>query len=105
LAEEYRIEGDVDVHEDRKYINVFLTETVRYDRDAVGRPLDRALKGRTVDGQVALGPESEAPAPEDGETEDENAVVVLASGNLGLIYIGSRGRTRWQISGPMSRST
>jgi putative membrane protein len=89
-TEKYRVEGDVDVHEDWKHVNVFLTEAVQYDRQAVSKPLGRALKGRTEDGQVGLGPEHAHPEStiDDGAVAEEVAsrVVVLASGNLGLVY-------------------
>ncbi len=94
-TEKFTVQGDVDVHEDWKHVNVFLTETVQYDRQAVSKPLGQALKGRTAEGQVALGPEGAARAPIDGDTEDVGAaeegepgsnIVVLASGNLGLVY-------------------
>ena len=58
----------------------------------MSEPLGRALKSHTVDGQAALGPEAEAAAGErEGETAEEtdeeaDRVVVLASGNLGLVY-------------------
>jgi putative membrane protein len=79
-TEKYEVRGDVDVHEDWKHVNVFLTETIQHERKEVSGPLRRLLKGRTHDGRVDLGPEGQ---------EKPNAashVVVLASGNLGLVY-------------------
>jgi putative membrane protein len=91
LLKEYKVEATADVHEDWKYVNVFLTEAMQSQQKAVSEPLGRALKSRTVDGQAALGPEAEAALSEekkaeDEEAEDEDRVVVLASGNLGLVY-------------------
>jgi hypothetical protein len=90
LLKEYRVEGTADVHEDWKYVNVFLTEAMQSQQKGVSEPLGRALKSRTVDGQAALGPEAQAAPPklEEAEESDEEAdrVVVLASGNLGLVY-------------------
>ena len=86
-ASPYLIQGDVDVHEDWKHVNVFLTETIQQERKAVSGPLRRLLRGRTRDGRVDLGPEGQAaPAPE--ERDMASHIVVLASGNLGLIYSG-----------------
>jgi hypothetical protein len=86
------VQGDVDVHEDWGHLNVMLTEAARHDRSAVGRSLGRVLKGRSQEGQVALGPEGTARA-ESGqahakaeESEPGATIVVLASGNLGLVY-------------------
>ena len=92
--EQISVHGDVDVHEDWNQINVFLTETVQYDQKAVSKPLNRALKGRSEEGQVALGPQGGVTTPEeeqvDGaavpESEPEEPLVVLASGNLAVVY-------------------
>ncbi len=108
-TEKYVVQGDVDVHEDWNQVNALLTETVHYSQDAIKKPLGALLKGSTEDGQVALGPKapvqaagdakaaagdtgdpkaSEAPA-EDGGSGDDGVgsnIVVLASGNLGLVY-------------------
>jgi putative membrane protein len=97
--ERISVVGDVDVHEDWNQINVFLTETVTYDQQAVSKPLSRALRDRSTEGQVALGPEAAAGGPEEGapaepgeaeEDEGEMHMAVLASGNLGVVYA-----TRW----------
>jgi putative membrane protein len=93
-AKEYRVEGAVDVHEDWKHLNVFLTEAIQSQSKAVSRPLGQALKNRTVQGKVALGPEAEAQtdgngnqaATVTGADEQHAPIVVLASGNLGLVY-------------------
>jgi hypothetical protein len=99
LAAEYRVVGHVDVHEDWNQVSVFLTEAVQHDQRAVQRPLRSALKGSTQDDEVVLGPEGkklregakEETSP--AEEEDEQAqIVVLASGNLGLIYGTRLGR-------------
>ena len=79
-TEKYDVRGDVGVHEDWKHVNVFLTETIQHERKAVSGPLRRLLKGRTQDGRVDVGPEGQ-------EMPDvASHIVVLASGNLGLIY-------------------
>lgn len=100
LAEEpISVQGHEDVHEDWNQINVFLTETVQYDQATVSKPLSRALRGKSEEGQVALGPEGEA-AVREGERvgavppagqEAQDAVAVLASGNLGVVYSTWRG--------------
>jgi hypothetical protein len=92
LAETYRVQGDVDVHEDWSQVNVFLTEAANHDSAAVRRPMRRALKGRTQDDQVVLGPDAEAPPEVPEDAEDEGRIIVLASGNLGLVYGTTLGR-------------
>lgn len=93
--EKYVVRGDVDVHEDWGAVNVFLTEAVHYEPATVSKPLGRLLKGRTKGEQIALGPEAmpKAPAEEGlggsgaaGDLLSGSGIVVLASGNLGLIY-------------------
>jgi putative membrane protein len=89
-TEKFRVQSAVDVHEDWKHVNVFLTETVQHDRRPVRRFLERILKGRTREGQVGLGPEGEAQRHQEAapaSTEDWTShIMVLASGNLGVIY-------------------
>lgn len=108
-TEKYVVQSDVNVHEDWNQINALLTETVQYGQDAIKKPLGSVLKSRTEDGQVALGPQAtarveagkppveagkpsvpDAKAPagpeESGEDEPGSHIVVLASGNLGLVY-------------------
>jgi hypothetical protein len=93
--DKFQVQGDVDVHEDWGHLNVMLTEAVQYDRGTVSKPLGQALKGRSEAGQVALGPEGvveaerreEAGEPGEAEAwEPGSTIIVLASGNLGLVY-------------------
>jgi hypothetical protein len=88
VSETMIIRGDVDVHEDWKHVNVFLTEAVQYDQAALSKPLSRVLKGRTEEGQVELGPEARAKGDPAAAWEfvPGSQIVVLASGNLGLVY-------------------
>ena len=83
-TEKYQVGSSVDTHEDWKHVNVLLTETIQSNSAAVRRPMKQVLKNRTQDGRVDLGPEA------GGETvrtaHQESDVVVLASGNLGVIY-------------------
>jgi hypothetical protein len=89
-TDKYQVLGDVGVHEDWKHVNVFLTEAVHHDHKAVQRPLGRALKGRTHEDHVILGPEGEElrrQQEDAGQARDfVSHIVVLGSGNLGLIY-------------------
>jgi putative membrane protein len=90
LLQEYRVEGAPDVHEDWKHVNVFLTEAIQSQSKAVSRPLGQALKRKTVDGQVSVGPEAAAGDADAGDDADRAPIVVLASGNLGLVYSTER---------------
>jgi putative membrane protein len=79
-TDRFGVQGDVDVHEDWKHVNVFLTETIQHERKAVSGPLRRLLRGCTRDGRVDVGPGGQ-------EMPDlASHIVVLASGNLGLVY-------------------
>jgi uncharacterized membrane protein YvlD (DUF360 family) len=91
-TDKYRVQGSVDVHEDWKHLNVFLTETIQHERQAISGPARRVLQGRTRGGRVDLGPEGQESAtgvPESppGQAGDVTShIIVLASGNLGLVY-------------------
>ena len=83
-TEKHQVGSSVDTHEDWKHVNVLLTETIQSNSAAVRRPMKQMLRNRTQDGRVGLGPEAvEAP---DRAAHEESDVVVLASGNLGVIY-------------------
>lgn len=93
-TDKYSVQGAVDVHEDWKHLNVFLSEAISYNKSAVTRSLGRALEGQTKDGEVALGPEGKQ--KEQTPSEKFGHLVALASGNLGLVY-----STRLDERGPM----
>jgi len=71
--------------------NSLLTDISRQDSRS-GRLVGRILKGRMKEGGVDLGPKTKGLADEDGDDMNKagsqglNKVIVLASGNLGLIY-------------------
>ena len=70
-------------------INALLTDVARQDTSS-SRLLQRAVKSRMDEGTVALGPQGEQLRR--GKTlkpEDRSKAVVLASGNLGLIYFAA----------------
>lgn len=81
-TDKYDVQAAIDVHEDWKHLNVFLTETINKE-GAIQKPLQQALKKNTDDGEVVLGPDEESES--DSGTEFGH-LVALASGNLGLIY-------------------
>lgn len=73
--------------EDWSYLNAPLTEAVQEQKQLSARALRRAVKGRTREGEVMLGPERERLAREKEEIADKSTeAVVMASGNLGLVY-------------------
>ncbi|MES0360765.1 MAG: phage holin family protein [Anaerolineales bacterium] len=85
-TDKYNVQGAIDVHEDWKQLNVFLSEAIAFDHSVVSRPLGRALKDQTSDGEVILGPEGDERDPDNMQPEQFAHLVALASGNLGLIY-------------------
>jgi uncharacterized membrane protein YvlD (DUF360 family) len=93
LAETARIEAPLLAEEGWNNINGLLSDVVA-DESRLGRTMARVVRERTVDGEVALGP-----ATETAGSLDAGEIVVLASGNLGLVsFTGLPGRaTRQQI--------
>jgi len=61
-------------------VNALLTDVSRQNTRG-GRLLNRAVRNKIEEGEVALGPKGEELKP-----EEKNKAIVLASGNLGLIY-------------------
>lgn len=68
-------------------INALITDVARQE-SPTGRLLGRAVRTKTtLDGEVVLGPQGERlRGGKELKTEDKNKALVLASGNLGLIY-------------------
>lgn len=85
-TDKYNVQGAIDVHEDWKHLNVFLSEAISYDQSAVTRSLGRALERKTKDGEVVLGPEGDPGEDQQPQSEQFAHLVALASGNLGLVY-------------------
>ena len=92
MVSDFKVIGDVDVHEDWKYLNVFLTEAVKYDNSTMQKSLNAVLKRHIEEGNVVLGPEEKAvrqaevdkTLEKDKEEKKElPRLIVLASGNLG----------------------
>ena len=60
---------------------------VRQDPSVPGRVVHRLTRARMVDDEIPLGPEREAMAHKSAVEEGDADVIVLASGNLGLVYL------------------
>ena len=87
---------ELDTHEGWGHVGALATEVAHAQGDSkvMNRAMERMTRKRTLDGEVLVGPEYQLErdeqagrqvAPEDAE------LIVLASGNLGLIYF-----TEWQ---------
>lgn len=86
MADGAEVVGGISRGEHWGNLNVFLTDTLENESSGASKVVGRALKGRMADGHVALGPPGEDLARAELSAEDARpAVVVLASGNLGLI--------------------
>ena len=72
-------------------VNGLLTDAAG-DPSTLGKAVKRATRNKTADGEVVIGPNTE-------RTVDDEDIIVLASGNLGLVsFTGLVGRaTRQQI--------
>lgn len=81
-----RVQGSVGTNEDWGYINAFFTETIHTQKEAISKPLRTIVrKSINADGEVVLGPEADL-EKQSSESFDKEDVIVLGSGNLGLIY-------------------
>ncbi|MFN2190573.1 MAG: phage holin family protein [Candidatus Promineifilaceae bacterium] len=95
LAEEFRVEGFQEASEGFGHVNAFLTDTITNDKSSSTRNLAGRLKG--------FFSKNGSPAEQDGRLEDREdqgekadyeppQIVVMASGNLGLVYGTQLGR-------------
>ena len=79
-----RVSGALDPDEGWDSLSTALTEALRKDSRTM-RLVRRALRGQMHDGQVALSPQGEATEEQISQKLSGSQVLVLASGNLGLI--------------------
>ena len=80
LAREKRVQGMMESHEDWSHLNILLNDAMQHDERS-RKALQRVTQKQMVNGEVKLGPNGEA-----GSVPDKTDILVLASGNLGLVY-------------------
>jgi hypothetical protein len=86
MATESAVIGEASSAEHWGHLNAYFTDTIENENSASSKVAARALKGRTDDGHVAMGPSAVESLETEGEDEEQQPdVVALASGNLGLI--------------------
>ena len=83
VSPNHRVNGFESPDEDDGYVNLALTEAARQD-SRTSRLLHRALQGRTSNGGIVISDDPKSPQQSSAASDTAN-VVVLASGNLGLI--------------------
>ncbi len=87
VSEEHAVESAEHASEGWGSLNAFLTEFMKDDERRASRILRRIIKPRTYSGNVILGPDHRHYVDEKKVIEKKaTEVVVLPSGNLGLIY-------------------
>lgn len=82
LAQESLVQAVTGADESWGHVNVFLNDAIKNDKKTSG-PIRRLFKkNQKEDGEVEVGPKG------NGETavNEEAGIIVLASGNLGLVY-------------------
>jgi putative membrane protein len=85
ISPEHRVKGAEANVEDWGNLNLAISEAARQD-GRTARLLRRATRSKMKDGQVELGPDAaQAESKEQVPNSDGEDVIVLASGNLGLI--------------------
>jgi putative membrane protein len=87
---QHRVQGSVGTTESWSRLNALLTDIIHNEATALARPLRRLLQSRTHDGHVILGPESDLLRNAGRTLDGEAEVIVLGTGNLGLIYFTAR---------------
>jgi putative membrane protein len=86
VADRSTVRGGIGTDEDWGHINAFLTETIHHQRSAMASPVRNAVRRRiTQEGRVVLGPEAD-PLKRTVLSEAGKEIIVLASGNLGMVY-------------------
>jgi uncharacterized membrane protein YvlD (DUF360 family) len=80
-AKAYRVTAVTETNESWGHLNIFLTDAMQNDEKS-GKTLQRMMKGNVEGGEVKLGPDQETPE----DANEMGHILVLASGNLGLVY-------------------
>lgn len=86
-AKAFRVQGIMSTNESWGHLNVLVNDAIQNDK-RTGKALKQVTKKQTKDGEVQLGPDEKQE-----EVDQEAHILVLASGNLGLVY-GTRLETR-----------
>lgn len=85
-AAEAKVRGMLETNESMGHVNVYVNDVIKND-DRSGKTIKRMTRSKTVDGDVRLDDDHVV------EEEVEGAeIIVLASGNLGLVYGTRLGR-------------
>ena len=79
-AQAFRVQGIMETNESWGHVNVLVNDAIQNDK-RTAKALKRVTKKQTKDGEVKLGSDEQKEA-----LEADAHVLVLASGNLGLVY-------------------
>jgi putative membrane protein len=79
-AQAFRVQGIMQTNESWGHVNVLVNDAIQNDSRS-GQALKRVTKSHTENGEVKLGPDEAGE-----ELAAEAHILVLASGNLGLVY-------------------
>ena len=75
-----RVQGIMETNESWGHVNVLVNDAIQNDQRS-SKALKRVTKGQTKAGEVKLGPDER-----EEELQEGAQILVLASGNLGLVY-------------------
>lgn len=85
-AGRFTVKGSLGTDEDWGHINAFLTEVIHHQRTTIADPIKKVVRNRIDrEGRVVLGPKADT-GIRSPVSRPEKDVIVLGSGNLGLIY-------------------
>ena len=91
LAEDKLVQAVDSAGEGASNVSVFLSDAMQQEKGAGVQRVARAVKRYVVDDKLAMEERSEQAIEEEGD--EQHRIVVLASGNLGLVY-GTRREMR-----------
>ncbi|MCA9875199.1 MAG: phage holin family protein [Anaerolineales bacterium] len=89
-AKAHQVQGIMQTNEAWGHLNVLVNDAIQNDK-RTDKFLKRMTRGQTKDGEVKLGPDED-----EQDLLEEAQILVLASGNLGLVY-GTRLQERIRL--------
>ncbi|MFC1710284.1 phage holin family protein [Patescibacteria group bacterium] len=90
MGEGVKVKALLEMNEGWGHLNMVLTDLVQSDDKITGKAARKLLRGRLYKKSVVMGPGQEE-IKKDKEISEKDELIVLASGNLGLIYL-----TNWK---------
>jgi hypothetical protein len=91
LTKEYQVGGYESTNEGASNLNTMLTEALQHEKSGTARQVAKTVQHYTVEEELATGVSTDVKSVDQIKGDELPDIVVMASGNLGLVYGTRRG--------------